>query len=40
MINAKKEEVTKAAADLVNETSERLNVMDIKVDDDFEVDDI
>lgn len=40
MIDAKKEEANKAVADQVNDTAERVNVMDIKVDDDFDVDDI
>lgn len=42
MIDAKKEEANKAAIekDGVADTTERLNVMDIKVDDDFDVDDI
>ena len=43
MIDAKKEEASKAAAATqkeVADTTERLNVMDIKVDDDFDVDDI
>lgn len=42
MIDAKKEEATKATAekDAVADTEDRLNVMNIKVDDDFDVDDI
>ena len=42
MINAKKEEVSKAAAEreLLGDTSNKLNVLDINVEDDFEIDDI
>lgn len=41
MIDAKKEEATKAATtEAVNDATDRMNVMDIKVEDDFDVDDI
>ena len=42
MIDAKKDEANKALIEkaTVNDTTERLNVMDINVDDDFDVDDI
>jgi hypothetical protein len=42
MINAKKDEATKAAAEreMVAETTDKVNVLDINVDEDFEIDDI
>jgi hypothetical protein len=42
MIIAKKEEATKAAAEreLVGDASNKMNVLDINVEDDFEIDDI
>ena len=42
MIDAKKEEANKVAMDRnpVNDTTERVNVLDINVEDDFDVDDI
>lgn len=42
MILSKKEEATKAAAEreLIGDTTNKLNVLDIKVEEDFEIDDI
>ena len=42
MIIAKKEEATKAAAEreLVGDATNKMNVLDINVEDDFEIDDI
>jgi hypothetical protein len=42
MIDAKKEEAEKAATEqaAVNDAAERVNVMNIKVDDDIDIDDI
>jgi hypothetical protein len=40
MIEAKKEEASKIAADREVEQKERINILDQKVEDDFDVDDI
>lgn len=40
MINAKKEEASKVAAEREQEMASRTNVLDIKVEEDFDVDEI
>ena len=40
MMIAKKEEALKAAEEKIIEAKDRLNVLDINVDDDFDVEDI
>ena len=40
MIEAKKEEASKILADKQSEQKERINILDQKVEDDFDVDDI
>ena len=40
MINAKKDEATKAVTNSVQDLTNKVNVLDIKVEEDFDIDEI